>query len=64
MDKAAQMNLKLDISVKLQEQSSYPYPIHVVLSGAIPPDKKEKLSCLIEENLGIPPEEQEWKQKE
>ena len=59
-DKAMQLNTELSVQVTLQEDAGFPYPCHVVLCGSVAPAVQKQLSRMITEDLGIPPEEQEW----
>jgi len=56
LDKAATLGVKLDVEVVLSDF----VPKKVRLSGAVSPYAKAQLSHWIEENLGLPPEAQEW----
>ena len=63
-DKAVGLGVEVTVQVTLQDEAGYPYPCHVVLAGRIAPAEQQQLSRMITEDLGIPPEEQEWRWKE
>jgi len=62
-DKAAQLGMQAEITVSLQKEAMYPTPNHVKISGQFTVQQQGQLSRFIEENLGIPPEEQQWQKK-
>ncbi len=59
LDKAADRNLALTAEVILTEDP-YPVPKGVILRGSVSPYDRQQLSQTIQENLGIPKEDQRW----
>lgn len=60
LDEASRLGLELDVTVSFSEDTSL-QPHAVCISGAISPYKKQKLQTIIQEDLGIPEEQQMWK---
>ena len=58
-DKARELGLHLNISIDLSEQS-LPVPESATVKGIIPPYAKQKLTAILEEELGIKRENQKW----
>ncbi len=56
LDKAAAMEVDLDVEVILHDQ----VPGEVILKGAVSPYAKQAISAWLEETLGIPKEAQQW----
>lgn len=59
LDKAAGMDVDLSVEVILDE-SQIPLPEFVQLTGAVSPYAKQRLTTIIEEDLGIDKEHQRW----
>lgn len=59
LDKAASLGVDLEVDVILSDTAP-PLPAEVILTGAVSPYAKARLSSLIEENVGIPKEAQQW----
>ena len=59
LDKAENLGVQLNVEVLLDD-SAIPVPIGVRIRGNISPYNKEKLSTIIETDLGIPTEAQVW----
>ena len=60
MDKAASRGVSLLVEIRLSEDGSYPYPAAVTLRGHVLEHDREAISAIIEEELGIPKDSQEW----
>lgn len=60
-DKAQEMGLELEVEVTVEAGVNYPYPTAVTLRGAVTAAQQAALSQWIEENLGIPGAQQEWR---
>ena len=60
LDKAQAMDLPLEAEVTLRLQDRYPVPWSVVLRGAPTEAQRQNLEQTISQDLGIPPERQEW----
>ena len=60
LDKAASRGVSLLVEIRLSEEGSYPYPTGVTLRGHVLERDREALSVMIEEELGIPKDSQEW----
>lgn len=58
-DKAEEIGLSLQVDVKLDE-SEYPIPVGVVLIGKFSPEQRRLLTAVIETDLGIQEDSQEW----
>lgn len=59
LDKAEQMHAELTVRIGLSEDD-IPVPQSIKLTGKISPYTKNRLQTIIEENLGIDKEHQEW----
>lgn len=59
LDKAADMGAKLQVEVQLDVRD-IPVPVGVSLRGSISPYGKDKLSQMIQNDLGISVEAQKW----
>lgn len=59
LDKAGSLKLDLEVEVTLSD-SNPPVPIYVELKGAVSPYAKSQLAQIIETDLGIAEENQEW----
>lgn len=59
LEKAQSLGAEITVEIILDE-SDIPVPCLVRLSGSVSPYGKQKLSSIIENDLGIPPEEQIW----
>jgi hypothetical protein len=60
LDKATDLNANLTVSVILSEDGDYPVPQSVQMSGSVSPYAKKLLSQMLQEDLGIEPEDQIW----
>ena len=60
LDKATDLNANLTVSVILSEDGAYPVPQSVQMSGSVSPYAKKLLSQMLQEDLGIEPEDQVW----
>lgn len=58
-DKAVALGCDADILLRLSDDA-LPVPVHVVIDGQFTPYAKTQLSQMIESELGIPKEMQEW----
>ena len=59
LDKAESYDARLEVEVKIEWKDT-PVPVGVVISGNCSPYAKSQLSAMMEQDLGIPPSEQEW----
>ena len=59
LDKAAGMDVALTVEVTLDE-SQIPVPLSVRITGAVSPYAKQRLTTIIQEELGIDKEHQIW----
>ena len=60
-DKADSMGASLsEVEVEVQTDGTYPYPYSVSISGNCTAEQQDQLSRLLEEELAIPAERQEW----
>lgn len=59
LDKAAQLGADIAVELTLSEDT-LPAPVSVRLCGAVSPYARSKLMQIIQQDLGIPLEEQEW----
>ena len=60
-DKAEALGIVVSAEIMLSKDGDYPYPVSVILhSDAIRSDR-DHLENIIAQDLGIPPERQEWK---
>ncbi len=60
LDKAAALGMQIETKVILNEDTFYPLPVKVMISGQYSPWQKEQLTVIIAQDLGIPEEQQEW----
>lgn len=59
LDKALSMGLNIEVEVTLAD-AGVPYPCHVSLRGAASPYARRQLQGWLEDDLGIPEENQTW----
>ncbi len=59
LDKAASMDAGLDVQI-IMSDSDPPGPESVIITGNISPYQKQRLSKIINDDLGIPKEKQQW----
>ena len=59
LDKASDLNLTLAAEAVLSQESP-PVPVSVYLQGTVPPLARQKLSEVIEQDLGIAKEKLQW----
>lgn len=59
LDKAASLNLELQVDVVLSEDATL-HPEKVIVSGKAMPYAKQQLEYFLESTLGIPKENQQW----
>lgn len=59
-DKAAELGMSVEAQWQLTEGDGWPYPTGVVLRGTWTEPQRQALAELLEQELGIPMEEQEW----
>lgn len=59
-DKAAQMGLQLEIEITVGENSDIPVPVSASMVGVCSQEDQAVLSKILEEELGIPRNKQEW----
>lgn len=60
-DKAAELGMTVEAEVRLTDQGGWPCPSGVVLRGQWTAAQQQALSAVLENDLGIPREEQEWR---
>lgn len=61
LDKAAGHGMAVDIEIRLEERDEqYPYPKSAIICGKWNEEERQYLQNILEENMGIPPERQEW----
>ena len=61
LDKAEEIGVSISAEITLDEEGGYPYPVYVLIKGAVSEEDKVYLEYLIERDVGIPPERQEWR---
>lgn len=59
LEKAQQFNANIEVAVQLSDQT-VPTPVGVTLYGTVAPYAKQQLSDVIEKDLGISKEKQQW----
>ena len=59
LDKAAQLDLQISVEVTLSDDERG-IPCGLVISGAVPEEKKQKMQQILEEELGIGRADQIW----
>jgi hypothetical protein len=57
---ASKLGAKVQVEITVQEQIPY-LPQNVIISGAVSPLTKQRLSAAIEKDIGLPEESQIWK---
>lgn len=60
-DKAEALGIEISAEITLSEDGDYPYPVSVVLYSTATGSDQDHLKTIISQDLGIPPERQEWK---
>ena len=60
LDKAESLGMAVDVKIQMDEDAAVSYPIGVTIYGAYNSDQKSQMSVILEQDLGIPPSEQEW----
>ncbi len=58
-DRADRLGLELDVQI-IMGYDDHPYPIGAKLQGRIGAEDKQYMSDMIEQDLGIPTQQQEW----
>lgn len=61
LDKAEEMGLPLTVEITVSGGADYPYPTAVTIRGVASAAQRQALTRYIEENLGIPEAQQQWK---
>ncbi len=61
LDKAAGLGLDLTADVSVDDSGAYPYPASVTVTGSADAASRRALIRIIEDNLAIPEEKQEWR---
>ena len=59
-DMASGLGANLQVEIAIQTKSPY-LPLSIIISGAVSPLTKQRLTSVIEKDLGIPEESQIWK---
>lgn len=59
LDKAAQLDASVDVEIILSEQD-IPVPVSAVIRGNISPFSRQQLTQILENDLGIMKENQQW----
>ncbi len=60
LDKAREMGLTLSVCVETRVEDTYPVPWSVTIRGSPTQQQQTQLSGIIDQELGIPKERQEW----
>lgn len=60
MEKARSIGVNITAEIELDETGEYPYPISVKLHGDITTENQSYLERIIEQELGIVSQDQEW----
>lgn len=58
--KASELGATVQAEVTLDE-GTYPVPVHATVVGTLTPEQMSGLAAFMQDSLGIPTEEQEWK---
>lgn len=61
LDKAEEIGVNISAEITLDEERGYPYPVYVLIKGDVSKEDRVYLELLIERDVGIPPERQEWR---
>ena len=61
LDKAEMVGADIKVSVRMDVKDNVPYPAGVDLLGVYSDQQKQILSNILEQELGIPKEEQKWR---
>lgn len=61
LDKAELINADISVKIILSEEGGYPYPVGVLIEGAVTAEARAYLESIIEQDIGILPEKQEWR---
>ena len=61
LDKAEALGFAVSAEITLSEEGDYPYPVSVILQTEASQKERDHLENIIVQDLGIPPERQEWK---
>lgn len=59
-DKAAELGMSVEVELQLAQGQGWPYPCGAVLRGTWNEQQRQALAEILEQELGIPMEEQEW----
>ena len=60
LDKAEAMGIELSVDVTVRGEGDYPFPVSVVLKGEVTQAERAFLERMIERDIGISKERQEW----
>ena len=60
LDKAAGLDMSIQVEVSMEEETGQPYPKSVQITGMVSNAQKAALQDYIEENFGVPAVRQEW----
>lgn len=60
LDKAEEMDLCLSVEIEMREEGDYPYPVSVLVVGTVSEADQAYLKKIIEQDIGIPVDRQEW----
>ena len=60
LDKAETLGVTIQADITISEEGGYPYPVHIRIIGRVSAEDRAYLQRIIEEDIGIPSEQQEW----
>lgn len=61
LDRARALGLDITAEIEMNNNEDYPFPEMVIITGSISERDQNYISQIIENDLGIPIEKQEWK---
>jgi len=61
LDKAEKIGVTIDADITISKEGGYPYPVQVQISGRLSKEDRAYLQTMIERDIGIAVEQQEWK---
>jgi hypothetical protein len=60
LDKAREMGLELEVDLTMRDEGDYPYPISAKIEGCASDTEKMIVTKIVEQDIGIDAEHQEW----
>ena len=60
LDKARELDADISVTITAERKDGVPYPASALVTGTCSQTNREKLSNILEEDLGIPRWKQEW----